>query len=357
MSRQTNERTADADEAEQSRETFSLEPDDMLPILSDQNFQALFQASEERAKRETELETREKLKKQLRLQFSNDAKLDDDDDDDSPAGWKGTLYKVVQSTQFDMVMGCVIIVNSALIGLESTYDIQNRDTSIFRAMEHVFLLIYSAELAARFYVYGLKCLKNSWVAFDFSLVAIGVLAAYVLGPVFSYLESEGSDSLGVLLVLRTFRLFRLARTLRLFAQFKVLWMLVRGLLSSARTMTYVFVLMFLIFYVFACISMELITKPQFQMTDAERAENPEYDTIVMTFWSTIPVTMMTLMMFATVDSVGGIYLPMVNHRPLLIVYFVAFMMLVSICLMNLVTAVIVESSLAQAGCGHLAQQK
>merc|ERR1712139_26119 len=94
--------------------------------------------------------------------------------------------------------------------------------------------------------------------------------------------------------------------------------------------------------------MEIITKPQLLMTEVERAEYPEYDDLVMTFWSTIPITMMTLMMFATVDSVGGIYLPMVNHYPHLLVYFVAFMMLVSICLMNLVTAVIVENSLAQA---------
>jgi Ca2+-binding EF-hand superfamily protein len=134
----------------------------------------------------------------------------------------------------------------------------------------------------------------------------------------------------------------------LLAKFKVLWMLVRGLLSSAGTMTYVFILFALILYVFACMGVEIITKPHLELSAAERAENPEYDSLVTNHWGSIELSMLTLMMFATVDSVGGIYTPMVKHRPPLIVYFVSFMLLVSICLMNLVTAVIVESSFDQS---------
>merc|ERR1719281_1022390 len=58
--------------------------------------------------------------------------------------------------------------------------------------------------------------------------------------------------------------------------------------------------------------------------------------------------MLTLMMFATFDSVGTIYMAMIKRNPYLGIYFVAFMLLVSICLMNLVTAVIVEGSFEQA---------
>ena len=59
------------------------------------------------------------------------------------------------------------------------------------------------------------------------------------------------------------------------------------------------------------------------------------------------------MMFATVDNAGGIYIPMCQHRPVLIVYFVAFLLLVSICLMNLVTAVIREVLMTQGLVGWM----
>jgi hypothetical protein len=113
-------------------------------------------------------------------------------------------------------------------------------------------------------------------------------------------------------------------------------------------MTYVFLLFFLILYVFAIIGVEIITKPQLSLSDAERLENLEYDRLVTEHWETIPLSMLTLMMFATFDSVGTIYMAMIKRNPYLGIYFVAFMLLVSICLMNLVTAVIVENSLEQA---------
>jgi len=56
----------------------------------------------------------------------------------------------------------------------------------------------------------------------------------------------------------------------------------------------------------------------------------------------------TLIAFATFDSSLGIYHPMVMIRPHLLIYFVAYFLVVSIALMNLVTAVIVEGSLEQA---------
>ena len=78
---------------------------------------------------------------------------------------------------------------------------------------------------------------------------------------FTGTDLTGSDSpLAFLMVFKVLRLFRLARTVRLLAQFKVLWMLVRGLMCSLNTIFFTFVIMFLIIYVYACIAIEFITK-------------------------------------------------------------------------------------------------
>ena len=46
--------------------------------------------------------------------------------------------------------------------------------------------------------------------------------------------------------------------------------------------------------------------------------NLEYDRLVTNHWGSIRLSVYTLMMFATVDSAGAIYIPMSQHRPVLI---------------------------------------
>ena len=59
--------------------------------------------------------------------------------------------------------------------------------------------------------------------------------------------------------------------------------------------------------------------------------------------------MITLIQFVTLDSIGEIYRVMIPHKPVqLCIFFCLFLMVVSISLMNLVTAVIVEGSFEQA---------
>ena len=58
--------------------------------------------------------------------------------------------------------------------------------------------------------------------------------------------------------------------------------------------------------------------------------------------------MLTLIQFVNLDGIGAIYTPMVRSEPWAGLFFISFMLIVSICLMNLVTAVIVEGSFEQA---------
>jgi len=149
------------------------------------------------------------------------------------------------------------------------------------------------------------------------------------------------DSMAGLLVLRMFRLFRLARAIRLLVQFKTLWMLIRGLIGSAGTIAYTFGLIVLIIYIFACMALELITKK------LQESPNDEIVALVNNNFPNLQVTMLTLMQFVTVDSISSIYRPLILEDPSLILFFLPFILVVSISLMNLVTAVIVEGAIEQ----------
>ena len=155
------------------------------------------------------------LKKELRLQFSQASLkdvMDDPTDGIIQSGLKGQVHRVISSAEFDVAMGVVIIVNSLLIGLESTWELEGKNTAFLASFEHFFLLAYSAELAARFYANGLRCLRSGWVAFDLFLVSIGIITSYLLHPTVVSMVTGDKELGQKILMLRVFRLARLART-------------------------------------------------------------------------------------------------------------------------------------------------
>ena len=248
---------------------------------------------------------------------------------------------MLSSTKFDAAIGVVILINSVLIGVqtEAELDKQVGLVQTLVIIDNIFLGIYTVEISSRFIAYGTRCLDNRWVRFDAILVGFGIITT-----ILEVLVGASKEQLGPFMVLRVLRLLRLARAVRLFSQFKPLWMLVNGLLSSAGTMAYTFVLMILILFLFANMAIELITK------DEElRSKNEEFDALVKLYFPDLFTTMMTLVQFVTLDDIGAIYRPMVPlKRAELVIFFGLFLLVVSISLMNLVTAVIVEGSLDQA---------
>jgi hypothetical protein len=288
---------------------------------------------------------KQKLRKKSTLELrSVDGLLEFEKEAEGPRkqlGAKKSLHLMMSSSVFDTAMGLVIICNAVVIGAQIQSEIYGHDTSLYENLERVFLFIYSIELGLRFYVYRANCLRNSWVVFDLLLVSSGVLSEFIQ-PFVSGDENAQDDFLGVILVMRIFRLAKLARTIRLLSHFRPLWMLVSGLLSSLGTMFYILILLMIILFVFACMGVELITK------NTRLRADPVFDAYVQQYWVDLPISMLTLIQFVNLDGIGAIYTPMVRSEPTMLLFFGAFMLLVSVCLMNLVTAVIVENSFEQA---------
>ena len=175
--------------------------------------------------------------------------------------------------------------------------------------------------------------------FDAVLISFGVLTA-VLESAFE----TNAGSLSTIMVLRVLRLLKLARALRLFSQFKVMWMLVRGLLTSLQTMCYTFVLMFLIIYLFANLAIEITTKD----TTLRLAE-PAFDALVSQYFPDLFTSMVTLVHLGNEGGGGFLYAQLIPFKPVQITcFFVTFILVVCISLMNLITAVVVEGALDKA---------
>mmetsp|Transcript_8460 Transcript_8460/g.17943 ORF Transcript_8460/g.17943 Transcript_8460/m.17943 type:complete len:496 (-) Transcript_8460:16-1503(-) len=247
---------------------------------------------------------------------------------------------------FDVCIGLVIVANAITIGVETSHSVKGDPIPLaVEVCSALMLLIYTVELLLRYYAYGVKkAMISRWVRFDAFLVVGGFLDLAIK----LIMNGESNEVLEKLMLVRMLRLARLARAARLMVQFKVLWQLVHGLMGSLLTVLWTFVLILALIYIFAILGMELM------LPNPDLGE--EYEAQAALFNDGLGSAMLTLVQFVTMDSIGSIYRPLTLANPILIVYFAAFLLIVSIALMNLVTAIIVDAAVQQSAADHEAQK-
>jgi hypothetical protein len=187
------------------------------------------------------------------------------------------------------------------------------------------------------------------------LVAIGVITSWLVEPIMeadgqsvhagSGNEKKTSALVSILqqvLIFRLLRILRLARALRLVVYFETLGKLVHGMMNSVNTMASAFAIMSLVIYILACMGAELITK------SLDLREDPQVGPLIEERFDSIPNIVMTLMQFITQDSISTIYVPIIKCKPILALYFLICILVVSVLLVNLVAAIVIEEALSRA---------
>mmetsp|Transcript_18784 Transcript_18784/g.41954 ORF Transcript_18784/g.41954 Transcript_18784/m.41954 type:complete len:657 (+) Transcript_18784:76-2046(+) len=247
---------------------------------------------------------------------------------------------VVLSSWFDVVASMVIVLNAVCISTEQSLEIHGEedDARLVAISEHLFLVLYLVELAMRFYGLGKPCLSDRWVQLDILLLILGVTDSWIIDPL------TDSSGFGPLLILRMARLLRLAKTARLLVRIHEFWMLVRGLLNSVSVILWTCVILFTVLYFFGSLGLELIAKHELNI-----GPHPDEDfkNHVNKYFHSLPAAMLTLVQFLCTDDLASIYRPLVDKDWFLVFYFLALIMIVSVLLVNLITAVILSSTLEQ----------
>ncbi|CAK9090225.1 Cation channel sperm-associated protein 1 (CatSper1), partial [Durusdinium trenchii] len=268
---------------------------------------------------------------------------DDEEDAYNTKTLSGMCRYLVSKPQFDWAMGVIILLNSICIGIETQRTVQ---PDLFvdwpsEVLDMTFVVIYVIEICMRLLAFGCANFRDGWFLFDFALVGMGVVGNVVV-PIMNVSETEGDSPIAKVLVVRSLRLLRLVRAIRMLHMFRTVWRLVYGLLTSWNAIISTFFILLLTLYIFACLGVEVITR------DSTLAADPSTAWIVEYHFGSLHRTMLTLFSFVSADSISAVYMPIVIVRPEYIIYFVAVILTVSVALMNLVTAVLVEGALANA---------
>eukprot|EP00928_Gymnodinium_smaydae_P028660 TRINITY_DN21805_c0_g2_i1.p1 TRINITY_DN21805_c0_g2~~TRINITY_DN21805_c0_g2_i1.p1 ORF type:complete len:549 (+),score=76.83 TRINITY_DN21805_c0_g2_i1:73-1719(+) len=256
--------------------------------------------------------------------------------------------KLVFHPNFDRLLGILIVANAALIGLEAELTISGRDVGWINIAEVFFLAFYTLELLLKFFARGFGAFRDTWFRLDFVIVVFGLVAHTA-----SALKPEQADSRSAwweqVMLIRMFRLMRLIRAFRMMKLFRSMWSLVYGLIDSFGTMLSTLSLLSVVLFMYSCVGIELITK------DPDLSTHEDTAAIVAFNFGDMSRTMLTMMQFVSCDSIAGIYMPLVIRKPVLGLYFISALVVISIALMNLVTATLVEGALSTAAREKLAE--
>ena len=216
------------------------------------------------------------------------------------------LRSLIEHPAAQRTIIALIVVNAALLGLETWPAAMDVAGTTIGALDQVLLAIFVAEIGARLYVHRLAFWRDPWSVFDFSVIAIALVPA--AGP---------------FAVLRTLRVLRVLRLLSMVPSMR---RVVGALLAAIPGLGAIALVLLILYYVFAVIATSLFA-----------ATHPDW-------FGSIGHSLYTLFQIMTLESWSmGIARPVMTHFPCAWVFFVAFILVATFTMLNLFIAIIVNA--------------
>ncbi len=211
-----------------------------------------------------------------------------------------------QSKLFQILVILVIILSALLIGVR-THDIPTGFEIILKILDLSITIFFVVELTIRYLATNSfkKFFTSGWNIFD-TIIVIGSLVP------------DGGSS--VLLA----RLLRVFRVLRLISIIPELRMLINALLRAIPQMSYIALLMFVIFYIYGAVGSFIFEKI-----------NPE-------LWGDVSIAMLTLFRVATFEDWTDVMYETMEVYSLSWLYYLTFIFLTAFIFLNMMVGTILE---------------
>ncbi|KAL7746544.1 Cation channel sperm-associated protein 4 [Sorochytrium milnesiophthora] len=147
---------------------------------------------------------------------------------------------------FRVGMLLVIIANSAMIGMQTDYNLSHNYPNMFIAADSVFLTIFIMEIMFKWYYAFISFWKSGWNWIDFGLVIVTLL-----GPLVSFSQSSR--------ILRMVRVVRAFRSLRSVNALQGMYTILQVILRSIPDMANIMFLCLILLFIFAVIGVTLFS--------------------------------------------------------------------------------------------------
>jgi len=216
------------------------------------------------------------------------------------------LLLLVDGQLFNNIIIGIIVLNSLVIGMQTSEALVASFGPVLDTLDTVFLTIFVVELMMRMISYGTGFVRRPWSVFDFVVVGVAL--------------TPGAEAFSVV------RALRILRALRLISQVPTMRVVVEALLRSLPGLGSTAILLLLIFYVGGVMTTVLF-----------KASFPE-------FFGDLGASIYSLFQIMTLESWSmGIVRPVMESYPYAWMFFVPFVIVTSILVLNLVVAIVVDS--------------
>lgn len=204
----------------------------------------------------------------------------------------------------------LILINAVTLGMETDKELLAQVGAVLNWIDRTILIIFSIEIALKFYAYRLRFFRSGWNVFDLLIVAI------------AWMPTNGALS-----VLRTLRILRVLRLISVVPQMR---RVVSAIGYSIPGMVSVISVLGLIFYVSAVLATRFFgTYPDPNMQE---------------WFGSIGASAYTLFQIMTLESWSmGVVRPTMDLFPWAWTFFLPFIIITSFAVLNFFIGIIVDS--------------
>ena len=224
------------------------------------------------------------------------------------------FFLKIRNSNFFNTLVISVIIASALYAGVSSYDIPLQYIYLLEFFDYAITIFFTIEILIRMIAERslIKFFKDGWNVFDFLIVTISLI------PV------GGAESVFVA------RLLRIVRILRIITVIPAFRHIIEALIKTIPRVGFIALLMFIFIYIWAALGTLF-----FEDSDPEH-------------WANIGVAMLTLVQVATYDDWAMIMSRILDDYLIAWLYFVTFIIVNAVVLLNMVIGVIVDVMTTEA---------
>ena len=220
------------------------------------------------------------------------------------------VAELIESKFVTLGITVLILINAVTLGMETNNELSAQVGNVLNWIDRTILIIFSIEIAIKFYAYRLRFFRSGWNIFDLLIVVI------------AWMPTNGALS-----VLRTLRILRVLRLISVVPQMR---RVVSAIGYSIPGMVSVISVLGLIFYVSAVLATRLFgTYPDPNMQE---------------WFGSISASAYTLFQIMTLESWSmGVVRPTMDLFPWAWTFFLPFIIITSFAVLNFFIGIIVDS--------------